>query len=98
VERGLALEGVGDYTAPAHAHAAALVIGYASPPAHTYSAALARLVPVLSRVSPAVATVDLIARQPQRAKHAWRSPAASVLEHFPRDPGELAGAIIRLAA
>ena len=47
-EHGLALEGVGDYTAPGHAHPAALVIGYATPPAHTYSAALARLVAVLS--------------------------------------------------
>jgi GntR family transcriptional regulator / MocR family aminotransferase len=47
-ERGLALEGLGDYAAPGHARPAALVIGYATPPAHAYSAALARLVAVFS--------------------------------------------------
>jgi GntR family transcriptional regulator/MocR family aminotransferase len=47
-ERGLAVEGLGDFTAPGHSHPPALVIGYATPPAHAYSAALARLVAVLS--------------------------------------------------
>ena len=41
--RGLALAGLRAYTAPAHEHDPALVIGYSTPPQHAYTAALGRL-------------------------------------------------------
>jgi GntR family transcriptional regulator/MocR family aminotransferase len=46
--RGLALEGLGAYAATAHDHGQALVVGYAKPPEHAFTGALARLVAVLS--------------------------------------------------
>lgn len=47
--RGLALEGVASYQAPtAPCHGPALVIGYATPPDHAYTGALARLCAVLA--------------------------------------------------
>jgi len=45
---GLALEGLGAYCAAA-AHASALVVGYAKPPEHAFSGAVARLCAVLAR-------------------------------------------------
>ena len=42
-ERGLALDGLAEYAAPGHDGPPALVIGYARPPEHAYTAALARL-------------------------------------------------------
>jgi GntR family transcriptional regulator/MocR family aminotransferase len=44
----LALEGLGHFAHPGHRRPPALVIGYATPPAHAYTAALARLGAVLS--------------------------------------------------
>jgi GntR family transcriptional regulator / MocR family aminotransferase len=50
--RGLALEGLSAYRIDGHpgepAHGAALVVGYATPPGHAYTAALARLCAVLA--------------------------------------------------
>jgi GntR family transcriptional regulator/MocR family aminotransferase len=46
-ERGLALQGLGKYAYGAHTHPSALVVGYAKPPEHAYTAAVARLVAVL---------------------------------------------------
>jgi GntR family transcriptional regulator / MocR family aminotransferase len=43
----LAVEGLGTYTDPGSTHPPALVIGYATPPAHAYSGALARLLATL---------------------------------------------------
>lgn len=45
--RGLAVEGLGHYAAPGHDRGPALVIGYATPPQHAYSSALARLAATL---------------------------------------------------
>ena len=41
--RGVAVEGLGDYALRDHARGPALVIGYATPPDHAYTTALARL-------------------------------------------------------
>jgi GntR family transcriptional regulator/MocR family aminotransferase len=46
-EHGLALQGLGAFTAAGHERAPALVIGYGTPPEHAYSSALARLSAVL---------------------------------------------------
>jgi GntR family transcriptional regulator/MocR family aminotransferase len=46
-DRGLYLQGLGDYAHGAHTHPPALVVGYAKPPEHAFTAALARLVAVL---------------------------------------------------
>ena len=46
-ERGLSLQGLGEYAHGAHTHPPALVVGYATPPEHAYTAAVARLVAVL---------------------------------------------------
>ena len=46
---GLAVEGLGAYAAgPDQHHGAALVVGYATPPAHAFTATVARLCAVLS--------------------------------------------------
>jgi len=50
-QHGLAVHGLGAYTHPGHHHGPALVVGYATPPDHAYTAALARLDAVLSAVS-----------------------------------------------
>lgn len=42
-ERGLAIDGLGEYAAPGRSGPPALVIGYGRPPEHAYTAALARL-------------------------------------------------------
>jgi GntR family transcriptional regulator/MocR family aminotransferase len=47
-DRGLALEGLGEYSPTNDPRPAALVIGYGGPPAHAYTAAVARLTAVLS--------------------------------------------------
>jgi GntR family transcriptional regulator / MocR family aminotransferase len=44
---GLGLEGIEPYCMPGHRHDPALVIGYATPPEHLFTAALARLCAVL---------------------------------------------------
>jgi GntR family transcriptional regulator / MocR family aminotransferase len=44
----LALQGLGHFAHPGHRHPPALVIGYATPPDHAYTAALARLGTLLS--------------------------------------------------
>jgi GntR family transcriptional regulator/MocR family aminotransferase len=41
--RGVAIEGLGDYALRDHTRGPALVIGYASPPGHAYTTAVARL-------------------------------------------------------
>jgi len=41
--RGVAIEGLGNYALRAHTRRPALVIGYATPPGHAYTTALARL-------------------------------------------------------
>ena len=41
--RGVAIEGLGEYALGDHTRGPALVIGYASPPSHAYTTALARL-------------------------------------------------------
>jgi GntR family transcriptional regulator/MocR family aminotransferase len=46
--RDLVLEGLGHFVYPGHHHLPALVIGYATPPDHAYTAALARLGAVLA--------------------------------------------------
>ena len=46
-ERGLALQGLGEYAHGEHTRPPALVVGYAKPPEHAYTAAVARLVAVL---------------------------------------------------
>jgi GntR family transcriptional regulator/MocR family aminotransferase len=45
---GLALQGLRDYTEPGYERGPALVVGYATPPDHAYTATLARLGAVLS--------------------------------------------------
>jgi GntR family transcriptional regulator/MocR family aminotransferase len=45
--RGLSLSALGDYAHGAHDHAPALVVGYAKPPEHEFTAAVARLTAVL---------------------------------------------------
>ena len=47
-ERGLALQALSSYARTADVHPAALVIGYATPPEHAYTAALGRLTAVLT--------------------------------------------------
>ena len=39
----MAIEGLGEYALRDHTRGPALVIGYASPPSHAYTTALARL-------------------------------------------------------
>jgi GntR family transcriptional regulator/MocR family aminotransferase len=46
-ERGLSVQGLGDYAADRHAHPPALVVGYAKPPEHAFTGAVARLAAVL---------------------------------------------------
>lgn len=48
---GLALEGLGVYTAVADRHSAALVVGYGTPPEHAFTGAIARLTAVLADVA-----------------------------------------------
>jgi GntR family transcriptional regulator / MocR family aminotransferase len=55
--RGLAVGGLADYATPGAEHPPALVVGYAGPPAHGYTAALARLCAALSDPAPAGAPV-----------------------------------------
>jgi GntR family transcriptional regulator / MocR family aminotransferase len=45
--RGVAVDGLGDYAVGEHTRGPALVIGYASPPEHAYTTALARLTAAL---------------------------------------------------
>jgi GntR family transcriptional regulator/MocR family aminotransferase len=49
--RGLALQGLTDFSAGSHGHAPALVVGYATPPGHAFSTAIARLCAVLAEVT-----------------------------------------------
>ena len=46
-QRGLYLQGLGDYAHGAHNHPPALVVGYAKPPEHAFTGAVARLAAVL---------------------------------------------------
>jgi GntR family transcriptional regulator/MocR family aminotransferase len=46
-ERGLSLQGLGEYAHGAHTHPPALVVGYAKPPEHAFTGAVARLAAVL---------------------------------------------------
>ena len=46
-ERSLCLQGLGGYAHGAHTHAPALVVGYAKPPEHAFTGAVARLGTVL---------------------------------------------------
>ena len=46
-ERGLSLQGLGEYAHGAHTHPPALVVGYAKPPEHSFTGAVARLAAVL---------------------------------------------------
>jgi GntR family transcriptional regulator/MocR family aminotransferase len=45
---GLAIEGLSAYAADGHRHRPALVVGYATPPAHAFTGAMARLCTVLA--------------------------------------------------
>ena len=45
--RGLSVQGLGAYAHGTHTHPTALVVGYAKPPEHAFTAALARLAAVL---------------------------------------------------
>ena len=45
--RGLSVQGLGAYAHGTHTHPPALVVGYAKPPEHAFTAALARLAAVL---------------------------------------------------
>ena len=47
LEHGLSLYGLDRFTFPGHAHPPALVVGYARPPEHAFTVALARLAQVL---------------------------------------------------
>jgi GntR family transcriptional regulator/MocR family aminotransferase len=47
-ERGLAAQGLADFTEPGHERGPALVIGYARPPEHAYTSTLARLCATLA--------------------------------------------------
>ena len=46
-ERGLSLQGLGEYAHGPHTHPPALVVGYAKPPEHAFTGAVARLAAVL---------------------------------------------------
>ncbi len=46
-ERGLYIRGLGEYAHGAHTHPPALVVGYAKPPEHAFTGALARLAALL---------------------------------------------------
>lgn len=46
-EHGLALQGLGAFTQPGYERGPALVLGYATPPEHAFSATIARLRAVL---------------------------------------------------
>lgn len=48
-DHGLALEGLSAFTEPGHERGPALVVGYATPPDHAYTATLARLTATLGR-------------------------------------------------
>jgi GntR family transcriptional regulator/MocR family aminotransferase len=48
-ERGLAVDGLGSYSAAAHERRPALVVGYATPPEHAFTAAVARLCATLAQ-------------------------------------------------
>ena len=50
-ERGLYLQGLGDYAHGAHIHPPALVVGYAKPPERAFTGAVARLAAVLREVT-----------------------------------------------
>lgn len=45
--RGLSLQGLGNYVHGAHTHPPALVVGYAKPPEHAFTGAVARLAAML---------------------------------------------------
>jgi GntR family transcriptional regulator / MocR family aminotransferase len=49
--RGLALQGLTGFSAGSHEHTPALVVGYATPPGHAFSTAVARLCAVLHEVT-----------------------------------------------
>ena len=51
--RGLAISGLSDFAAPGARHAPALVVGFATPPAHSFTTAVARLCAALRDVAPA---------------------------------------------
>jgi GntR family transcriptional regulator / MocR family aminotransferase len=51
--RGLAVSGLADFAAPGARHAPGLVVGFATPPAHSFTTAVARLCAVLREVTPA---------------------------------------------
>jgi len=46
-QRRLSLQGLGEYAHGVHTNPPALVVGYAKPPEHAYTAAVARLAAVL---------------------------------------------------
>ena len=50
--RGLTLDGMGEYRMPGTEHPEALVIGYGTPPAHTFTTAVTRLCAVLQAGQP----------------------------------------------
>ena len=72
--RGLAVAGLEAYTDGPPSGRPALVIGYASPPEHGYTAALARLGAVLAEIGAAAGTLrERVPRSPRRASPADRS-------------------------
>jgi len=50
-QRGLAIEGLTTYTVPGHQHRQAIVVGYATPPAHAFTAAVGVFCRVLAAAS-----------------------------------------------
>ncbi len=49
--RGLALQGLAEFSAGAHGHDPAVIVGYATPPGHQFTTAVARLCAVLREVT-----------------------------------------------
>jgi GntR family transcriptional regulator / MocR family aminotransferase len=49
--RGLALQGLGEFSAGTQAHEPAVIVGYATPPGHQFTTAVARLCAVLREVA-----------------------------------------------
>jgi len=74
--RGLAVAGLGGYDAGAGQHPPALVVGYATPPPHAYTTAIARLAAALAEL-----------RGWRRGCGAWLLPLAAARDGSHDDPG-----------
>jgi GntR family transcriptional regulator / MocR family aminotransferase len=72
-EHGVAGEGLGNFTQQGHGRPPALVVGYATPPDHAYTAALARLVAALGSAT-AGGAESTPASSARRSAHRRASP------------------------